>query len=580
MAFKIVDTEFGYFVIDTNDKVISQALLRTGDFETNHISSVLDFLKTKYSRALSKNLFIDIGANIGTHTICAIKKYGFKRGLSFEPNKRNFNILRTNISLNDLCKNVKLVNAAAGDKESISELSLNSINFADHRISPLKGNDASLLWPDKGMFKGKELIRVSNPVPFVSEEIDDYDLVDALCWIDTQGYEIPILSSLKPLILNGLSTLIEFWPYGMICQGYSVNDFIDSIWSENLDFHEMKVKNGISFEPLTKNSIISLWKKLRDEGDEERSKYSFSSILISSKMHPALTRRVIMTSRSKDAISLPKVEDAGSVFDKNGERLQLMHNGLSLIEGCYYGHWMTEVIKRCKGHHEPQEEKVFHLVENLVGGEGFMVELGCFWAYYSLWFLSKSSGRFALGLEPEPEYIKFGKKNAEINNLEDQIIFIDGACAKEENSIVSIKTEKSGDLNMKGYTVLELLKLAKRSYIDILHCDTQGCEEFIVDQAIDLGSEGLLRFCFFSTHVYEITGNPLTHQQVLAKLKEAGAWILAEHDVFESFSGDGLIVASFEQIDRGLKVSLSSNRYSQNIFLHPSFHFSKAIGNH
>ena len=119
--------------------------------------------------------------------------------------------------------------------------------------------------------------------------------------------------------------------------------------------------------------------------------------------------------------------------------------------------------------------------------------------------------------------------------------------------------------------------MAGKSYVDILHCDTQGCEEFVVDQAINLAKDGLLRFCFFSTHVYEITGNPLTHQQVLAKLQDAGAWILAEHDVFESFSGDGLIVASFEQIDRGLRVDLSLNRYSKNIFKHPSVHLSKAI---
>ena len=578
MSYQIAETGFGFFVVDNRDQAISQSLIHTGDFETNQIALVLEFLKNKYSRDLKRNLFIDIGANIGTHTISAINKYGFKRGLSFEPSKANFNILRTNISLNNLCKKVKIVNSAAGIEESILELSLNSINFGDHRISSSSSiHSETNQWQDEGIFDGKERIRVCNPVKFILEEVADYDLVDALCWIDTQGYEIPILTSLMPLHLNGLSSLIEFWPYGMECQGYSVENFLESVWSDNLEYHQMIVGDDNLFKPLTKDSIVSLWSSLRHSGDEENGRYAFSSILISSKIHPSLMRRVIMTSKSQDSNSVPKVNNAGSIFQDNGKSIQLMHNGLRLIEGCYYGDWMTEVIKRCRGHHEPQEEKVFHEVESLVPKDGFMVELGCFWAYYSLWFLSKSRDRFAIGLEPEPRHIEFGRKNAKINNLDNQIMFVDGACAKGDNSIVNLITEQSGELNIKGYTVFDLLKLARRSYIDILHCDTQGCEEFIVDQAIDLGKDSLLRFCFFSTHAYEITGNPLTHQQVLAKLKDAGVWILAEHDVYESFSGDGLIVASFEEVDRGMRVSLSSNRYSENIFRHPSSHFCEAI---
>ena len=120
MAYQIVQSEFGNFVVDDRDEVISRSLINHGDWgEIQDIASVLDFLKSKYSRDIEKNLFIDIGANIGKHTIAALNKYGFKRGLSFEPSKANFNILRTNVSLNNLCEKVKLVNAAAGDKDSI-----------------------------------------------------------------------------------------------------------------------------------------------------------------------------------------------------------------------------------------------------------------------------------------------------------------------------------------------------------------------------------------------------------------------------------------------------------------------------
>ena len=70
-----------------------------------------------------------------------------------------------------------------------------------------------------------------------------------------------------------------------------------------------------------------------------------------------------------------------------------MHNGLLIFEGCYYGGWTTEIIRGLSGHHEPQEEPCFaEMLRMLAASEHssspFMVELGSFWAYYSMWFLT------------------------------------------------------------------------------------------------------------------------------------------------------------------------------------------------
>ena len=574
MPYQIANTNFGSFIVDDADQVISQSLLNSGDFETSHIELVINFLENKYARKSQKKVFIDIGANIGTHIIAALNKYEFKRGLAFEPCKRNFTILRSNISLNNLCSKSTLVNAGVGDADALLELSLNTSNYGDHRVSNNFNAERSKDWADSHLFDHIENIRICEPTPFITSEIDEYDLIDSLCWIDTQGYEVAILSSLKKFIENGLPVMIEFWPYGMICQGHTFESFINAAWSDSLEYHQLK-EDG-SFSPLSRDSLASLWEQLCREGDAKEAKYLFTNILITTKYHPELMKRIIMTSKCRDADSISKVKYAGRIDDSGGIKLQVMHNGLKVVEGCYYGEWMSEVIKRCRGHHEPQEEKAFEIINNLIGDSGFMIELGCFWAYYSLWFLSKSRHRSAVGLEPEPDHIKFGLQNAEINHLNHQMTFIHGACAPSDNSTINLTTEKSGNLTLKGYTVQELLRL---SNIDLLHCDTQGCEEFVADQVLKLAESGLIRFCFFSTHAYEITGNPLTHQQTLEKLQNFGAWIICEHDVFESFSGDGLIVASFMPLDRGLRIEISTNRYSKNIFKHPSIHHNDMINN-
>ncbi len=107
-----------------------------------------------------------------------------------------------------------------------------------------------------------------------------------------------------------------------------------------------------------------------------------------------------LTVSCSDSDAIPKVERAGEVFEVDGRRVQMMHNGVLVDEGCYYGDWMTEIIRCLRGHHEPQEERVFHdILRRLAssGDDATMVELGSFWAYYSLWFATRMPRTLRLG---------------------------------------------------------------------------------------------------------------------------------------------------------------------------------------
>ena len=63
-----------------------------------------------------------------------------------------------------------------------------------------------------------------------------------------------------------------------------------------------------------------------------------------------------------------------------------MHNGLRVLYGRYYGSWVNEIISQLKGVHEPQEERVFYEVLKHIPAGATMVEAGCYWGYYSMWF--------------------------------------------------------------------------------------------------------------------------------------------------------------------------------------------------
>ena len=83
------------------------------------------------------DVFIDIGANIGTTTLEASKKIGVDGKIfSFEPNPRIFKFLQGNILLNK-CKNVQSFNFALGSKSTNVYF---SDNYTDESNSVQEGN--------------------------------------------------------------------------------------------------------------------------------------------------------------------------------------------------------------------------------------------------------------------------------------------------------------------------------------------------------------------------------------------------------------------------------------------------------
>ena len=281
--------------------------------------------------------------------------------------------------------------------------------------------------------------------------------------------------------------------------------------------------------------------------------------------------RADMTVSCRDCDLIPKVPDSGKVISFEGKPVQIMHNGVRVVAGGYYGEWMTGIIERLRGHHEPQEEVVFHEVLKHLPPTATMLELGGFWSYYSLWFKSQHGDqRQAYVMEPDPNHIAVGRANAALNNQE--ITFVQACVGPEPISTITFATESAGDIRIPQISVASLLREYRISNLDILHCDTQGAETAIIRSCEALLRGNVIRFGIFSTHSHHISGDPLTHQRCLAMLRDFGGTILAEHDVHESFSGDGLIAAYFgpEPLQWN-EPPISRNRYSTSLFRNPLY---------
>lgn len=289
-----------------------------------------------------------------------------------------------------------------------------------------------------------------------------------------------------------------------------------------------------------------------------------------SRLPEEIHGRVLLTTSCHDCDVLPKVESAGQVIVReDGQEVQVMHNGVVVEAGGYFGDWMAEIIRCLRGHHEPQEELAFAQVLDRLAAESrplTTIELGSFWAYYSLWFLQEFPDGRVVAMEPDPLNLEVGKRNFALNRRTGT--FLQGVIGPQPGDSMDFASETDGATHAVPQLSLETLMAAGDfDHVDLLLCDVQGGEQYFFPQAMELLRRGAVRFAIVSTHHHSISGDPLTHQKLLELFRGMGAHIVVEHTVGESFSGDGLIVVSFDPAaDADFVIEISHARQSDSIF--------------
>jgi len=253
--------------------------------------------------------------------------------------------------------------------------------------------------------------------------------------------------------------------------------------------------------------------------------------------------RVKTTISCQDCLYIPKVKNAGSIVD---DKYQIMHNGVKVIKGGYHGQWMEKIIKELKGHHEPQEEKAFHEVLKTIPNNATMIELGSNWSYYSMWFNSQIENSKNIMIEPNEKKLDLGKENFQANNMSG--IFIHACVGKHSQKKHEFVDWDGKRSNIKKVCIDDIIDEYDLSKVDILHSDIQGAEYNMLLGSMEAIKKKKIKYFFISTHGDNV------HNNCTQLLTENNYKIICSHTVRESYSADGLIVAS---IDSDEKISIS-----------------------
>ncbi len=192
------------FILYSRDQIISKEIYVKGEFDLHKLKKAIKILNENDYNI--ERLF-DVGANIGVVCIPAVKQQVVKKSFAIEAEKNNFKLLKTNIILNDLEKDILTYNYALSDSDDkVITMELSKTDSGDHRVRDLV--NFNIHDEDK-----RELVKVKTKK--FDTLFNGLDGKKDLIWIDAQAHEPFILEGSKNAIEKKVPIVIEFWPYGL-----------------------------------------------------------------------------------------------------------------------------------------------------------------------------------------------------------------------------------------------------------------------------------------------------------------------------------------------------------------------------
>ena len=156
-------------------------------YEFDYLNHVCSLCNNIVERTVNNGFVLDIGANIGNHTIYFVKQKNAQEIFCFEPVKNTFDILKKNVEINNLQSKVQLFNVGVGEKNgnaALKHYNINNIGTAQIRFD------------------------MNGDIPVVS--IDDLKIDKKINFvkIDVEGFELNVVKGMtetlkrsKPLIM-------------------------------------------------------------------------------------------------------------------------------------------------------------------------------------------------------------------------------------------------------------------------------------------------------------------------------------------------------------------------------------------
>lgn len=222
----LVRSEVGYILCAPSDHAVLAALLEAGELERGTRLLVQSFLKPN-------DVFIDVGANLGMHTLAAARAMqGRGRIIAFEPFEPTQRLLAKSIWLNGFAEMTEIHQAAVSNRNGHQTLFLGATS-GHHSLFPL--STPSSLAPKP----------VEVPIVRLSDVIAGDTKVD-LIKIDVEGAELEVLESARAIIAGNpsIALIVEFGFSHLARTGHTTKDWLAAFQGMGLVHQVINLDTG------------------------------------------------------------------------------------------------------------------------------------------------------------------------------------------------------------------------------------------------------------------------------------------------------------------------------------------------
>ncbi len=221
-------------------ELIGRHVVAKGHYSRDRVSDLLSELDSRGALPERGGCLLEIGANIGTHTVYFAVTGRFGRIVSVEPDPRNLSFLRKNVALNGITELVQIIECAAGEGDG--ELSL-------HRVAGNYGNSSFLHTHPTG----DSVIVSVRPVDAILATAGISEESISLVWMDIEGFEPQAVKSMLGLLKRQVPLYIEFTPELYGAEG--TRAFVNSLAQH---YDECIVMKNSGKETMAVRQLISL----------------------------------------------------------------------------------------------------------------------------------------------------------------------------------------------------------------------------------------------------------------------------------------------------------------------------------
>jgi FkbM family methyltransferase len=236
-AETLVRTNVGYVLCSSSDHALLAQLVDTGDLEPGTRQLIQRFLHPG-------DLFVDVGANVGLHTIAAARAMqGIGKIIAFEPFEETKRLLERTAWINGFSEIIKIHQAAVSHQSGYEDLFLGATS-GHHSLF---ASEASNQFP-------------SVRVPTVRlDDVISKDEAISLLKIDVEGAELDVLRGATEAINNNsdLALIVEFGASHLKHNGHSPHQWISAFTDLGLTYCAISESTG-ALENITLTQLESV----------------------------------------------------------------------------------------------------------------------------------------------------------------------------------------------------------------------------------------------------------------------------------------------------------------------------------